>query len=549
MSPVEVVNSAEQLPDISFTLHGRGFTPRRRLKMRRAGWLVGLLFVLSLNLLALSCGGDDGPNAPDNSAPSASFTVTPASGGTETAFQFDASSSSDAQDSLSFLQVRWDWENDGTWDTQWSNTKTADHIYGATGTKTVKLEVRDTGGLTDDTTRAVTVSTGNTAPTASFTVDPSSGTPATSYQFDASGSSDAEDPVSALQVRWDWENDGTWDTDWSTTNTASHTYAARGTKTVKLEVKDSGTLIDDATRAVVVTDQGFTFPHMVLVPAGTFTMGDGREGICERSQHEVTLTRAFYLGQYEVTNREYRDAAQWAYDHGYVTATSSRLEDRLDGCTQILVDLTDERCQISFSEGTFAVDSGKENHPMVKVSWWGAAAYCDWLSMQVGLTRAYSHDTWLCNGGSPYTAAGYRLPTEAEWEFAAQYDDERSYPWGSESPDCSRTNFYDYYGSGFFCVGTTSAVGSYSAAPASLGLYDMAGNVYEWCNDYWMCDLGTSSQVDPAGPHYGQFRVMRGGSYYCTFGTDLGCASRGSDFSSDVPDYYATHGLRVARSQ
>ncbi|MFH1279667.1 MAG: SUMF1/EgtB/PvdO family nonheme iron enzyme [Candidatus Eisenbacteria bacterium] len=278
-------------------------------------------------------------------------------------------------------------------------------------------------------------------------------------------------------------------------------------------------------------------PPMVRVPAGVFVMGDGAT-YCGTREHQVTLTRDFYLGQHEVTNEEYRCALQWAYDQGYVTAISSVVTDNLDGSTATLVDLASSYCQISFSGGTFTVDPGKENHPVIEVSWYGAAAYCDWLSVQVGVARAYDHSTWQCNSGNPYTASGHRLPTDAEWEYAAQYDDERWYPWGNESADCSRANFYS-------CIGTTSPVGSYPDAPAALGLSDMAGNVWEWCNDWWVCDLGTGPVIDPVGPVSGTDRVLHGGSWYSDSYT-LPCAFRGGTVPS-YPDYGS--GFRCARSQ
>lgn len=184
---------------------------------------------------------------------------------------------------------------------------------------------------------------------------------------------------------------------------------------------------------------------------------------------------------------------------------------------------------------------GKENYPMVEVSWFGAAAYCDWRSLIEGLPRAYDHTTWACNGGDPYGAAGYRLPTDAEWEYAARWDDERIYPWGDEAPDCSRAN---YYADGY-CVGSSSPVGSYAAAPATLGLHDMAGNVWEWCNDWHVCDVGTAPVSDPTGPTSGSLRVLRGGSwtledYY------LRCAGR---FNDEGLSAYSFHGFRCARSQ
>ena len=132
--------------------------------------------------------------------------------------------------------------------------------------------------------------------------------------------------------------------------------------------------------------------------------------------------------------------------------------------------------------------------------------------MQEGLARAYDHSTWLCNDGDPYTASGYRLPTDAEWEFAAQYDDERIYPWGNESPDCNRAYYWDCveeFGPRF------TEVGGYPAAPAELGLYDIAGNVAEFCNDwarrYSVCNLGTNSETNPVGPDSGEQRVLRSG--------------------------------------
>jgi len=98
--------------------------------------------------------------------------------------------------------------------------------------------------------------TGNTAPTASFTVSPTSGDISTTFNVDASGCSDAEDSTSDLQVRWDWNNDGTWDTSYSTTKTATHQYSTEGTKIIVLEVKDTGELTDATTRQVTVSESG-----------------------------------------------------------------------------------------------------------------------------------------------------------------------------------------------------------------------------------------------------------------------------------------------------
>lgn len=262
----------------------------------------------------------------------------------------------------------------------------------------------------------------------------------------------------------------------------------------------------------------YQFPiPMVIVPAGTFLMGDG-VAECGEDEREVTLTRDLYLGQHQVTNQEYLEAVQWAYDHGYVTATISSVQDNLDGSTEKLLDLADAEgdCEISFSDGIFVLrDAGhgvNPNHPVIEATWFGAARYCDWLSIQAGFPRAYEHDgDWLCNGNDPYAAQGYRLPTDAEWEYAAQFDDERIYPWGDEAPDCGGAN---YRVGAPYCVGWTSPVGSYPDAPEELGLLDMAGNVWEWCNDRWVCDLGTEPATDPTGgPSSETRRVIHGGSW------------------------------------
>ncbi|MCK4413809.1 MAG: SUMF1/EgtB/PvdO family nonheme iron enzyme [Candidatus Eisenbacteria sp.] len=286
-------------------------------------------------------------------------------------------------------------------------------------------------------------------------------------------------------------------------------------------------------------------PPMVLVPAGTFIMGDG-VAYCGVDEHQVTLTRGFYLGQHEVTNQEYLEAVQWAYDHGYVTATIASVMDNLDESTEELLDLDDPDCEIGFSGGIFSLrDAGdgiNPDHPAIEVSWYGSVRYCDWLSLQSGLPRAYdvienpSWEDWMCNGGHPYSAEGYRLPTDAEWEYAAQWDDERIYPWGDEDPDCSRANIYG-------CVGRTSPVGSYPDAPAALGLSDMTGNVWEWCNDCHECNLGIDPVTDPAGPASGVCRVRRGGSYI-NVDHYLRCASRDDGFT----DSSSNVGFRASRT-
>ncbi|MFC1572778.1 SUMF1/EgtB/PvdO family nonheme iron enzyme [Candidatus Eisenbacteria bacterium] len=135
------------------------------------------------------------------------------------------------------------------------------------------------------------------------------------------------------------------------------------------------------------------------------------------------------------------------------------------------------------------------------------------------------------------------MATDAEWEYAAQYNDERTYPWGNEEANCDRANYYPPAG---MCVGSTSPVGSYPGAPLinEEVFYDMAGNLWEWCNDWHECDLGTTPQTNPTGPATGVRRVLRGGSY--DHNADwLRCARR----YRDVPETtYYTFGFRAAKS-
>jgi len=206
-------------------------------------------------------------NGGSNTPPIALFSVSPTNGTTSTNFNFDASASYDNEDPQNSLVVRWDWENDGVWDTDYTTIKTATHQYISQGTKTIKLEVKDTQDLTGTITNYVTVNNGggNTAPVAIFNVNPQSGTTSTVFNFDASDSYDNEDPQNMLQVRWDWENDGVWDTFYSTQKTATYQYNSEGTKTIRLEVKDTENMTGTTTNYVTVSNGGGNTP-----PVGVF---------------------------------------------------------------------------------------------------------------------------------------------------------------------------------------------------------------------------------------------------------------------------------------
>ena len=159
------------------------------------------------------------------------------------------------------------------------------------------------------------------------------------------------------------------------------------------------------------------------------------------------------------------------------------------------------------------------NDPMVEVSWYGAAAYCNWRSQQGGKEQCYNLSTWACDFGKH----GYRLATEAEWEYAARGGlAGRRFPWG-DTITHSQANYYSSNSYSYDISPTegfhpawddiypyTSPVGSFPVT--GYGLYDMAGNVWEWCNDWYSGSYYSSSPTNnPTGPITGTYRVIRGG--------------------------------------
>jgi len=216
---------------------------------------------------------------------------------------------------------------------------------------------------------------------------------------------------------------------------------------------------------------------MVFVPAGTFVMGSELRADDERPKREVHLD-AFYIDRYEVTNGEYVE---------FLNAVEDRLE-RCGGHDCIDTEDDDPDSHILYQAGRYAVETRYENHPAIKVSWYGAKANCEYR--------------------------GKRLPSEAEWEKAARGTDGRVYPWGGEF-DASRANT-DYE------VGDTTPVGSYPDGVSPYGAYDMAGNVWEWVADWYQAYPGSDYQSDFLGQKY---KVVRGGSWNHS-GYDARCTCR-----------------------
>jgi hypothetical protein len=205
-----------------------------------------------------------------NTAPTPVLSVTPPSGDTSTTFTFDASGCSDAQDAASALEVIWDFDGDGMWDTSFSSNKTATWQYTAAGTYTAEMEVVDTGGQSATASQTVVVTSGggtgttttipssggNTAPSAVADVFPSEGTVDNEFEFSAEQSTDAEDITELLEVRWDFEGDGQWDTEYETEKVALHRYEEPDVYQAVLEVRDSGGLTGQDQVEVIVDESG-----------------------------------------------------------------------------------------------------------------------------------------------------------------------------------------------------------------------------------------------------------------------------------------------------
>ncbi len=249
---------------------------------------------------------------------------------------------------------------------------------------------------------------------------------------------------------------------------------------------------------------------MKLIPGRSFTMGSGRgEGDDDERPKHLAYVSAFYIDLYEVTNAQYAAALSWAAANGHAFWTGLDVVQSRSRWIPYL-EASNVECRICRAGSAFVAESGYEDHPVVEVSWYGAAAYCNWISLIDGLKPCYDPRTWKCD----FSADGYRLPTEAEWERAARGSrDGRIFPWGYDAPDCEKANCWQDSIGG--CVGGTAAVGLFPSGRSPDGLYDMAGNVWEWCNDWYDGSYYVRSpKEDPRGPSRGMYRVLRGGSWY-----------------------------------
>jgi formylglycine-generating enzyme required for sulfatase activity len=281
-------------------------------------------------------------------------------------------------------------------------------------------------------------------------------------------------------------------------------------------------------------------PGMASIPAGLYTMGDALDGEGDATTANVTVS-AFYMDVNLVSYSQWLSVYYWATNNGYYFYNAGLAKGAVAG-----------------------LSAGRANQPVQTLDWYDAVKWCNARSAQAGLTPAYYSDaglTTVYNGiaeVTPYVnwaANGYRLPTEAEWEKAARGGvSGQRFPWGNVIMEVL-ANYtgdpftdngllgtfgysYDYGPVGFNSIGSmdgggtttllgttpaTSPVGSF--APNVYGLYDMAGNVWEWCWDWYSTPYGQPTTVNPTGPASGDYRVVRGGSWMVT-ADNARCARR-----------------------
>jgi formylglycine-generating enzyme required for sulfatase activity len=308
----------------------------------------------------------------------------------------------------------------------------------------------------------------------------------------------------------------------------------------------------------------------VQITGGEYEMGDHFGFVDpghpsdETPLHKVKVN-SFSIATTETTNKQLLDYLTSALSNGLIEVRNNMVYAVGGSDIYYLTNQYASFYSIGFDGSNFSIKDFRANHPVVGVMWYGAAAYCNWLSLQKGLQQCYNLTSWVCD----FTKNGYRLPTEAEWEYAARGGHTNpyyNYPNGNaiditsvnlpdshdpyetvDYPNTTPVGFYDgklKLKSEYNWPGSVSSYQTNNGANG-FGLYDMEGNVWEFMNDWYGQDYYSVSPYDnPKGPDTGfimpdgkPYRGMRGGNWYNGLVTN-GVNDGHSRVSNRNPSYY-----------
>ncbi len=332
-----------------------------------------------------------------------------------------------------------------------------------------------------------------TRPSASFAATPRVGPAPLDVQF-----TDQSTPGSSSIASWLWDfgDGGT-----STLQNPSHTYAVPGAYAVSLTVSGSSGSDEESRKPYIVADadneETLLLPGgvpltMVWIPAGTFDMGAPVDELgvlsADRPVHTVTLSEGYWLGKYELTKAQWEavmDTQPWSNAGNVLNSPDS---------------------------------------PAVLISWYDTQTFIEQLNDVTGQT--------------------FRLPTEAEWEHACRAGTTERFYWGTDA-DLTLIDDYAWNTANADDAGEPYAHVVGQKLPNAWGLYDMSGNAWEWCQD-WFGAYTSDPVTDPTGPGIGIDRVVRGGSWYNPEpGTTCRSAYRGGMAPGGL---YTDYGFRLCRS-
>lgn len=319
-----------------------------------------------------------------------------------------------------------------------------------------------------------------------------------------------------------------------------------GVNEVTLTVIDNEGNQNTDTVSVAVSEYVTPLSGHASIGVGSFVMGSplaelGRAGGATEAQHEVALTRDFSIGLTEVTNAEFVEVYNWALTNRLLLVAPGGVANA-EGDPQTLMRFEDTNGLILPSSTGFEYAAGKGAYPCVGLSWYGAMAYCNYKSRMEGeVSIAVDLNEWRID----LDATGYRLPTEAEWEYACRAGTDTAFHTG-EITETGRSRLDKNLDEAGWYAGNSSGrifpVGQ--KTPNAFGLYDMHGNVWEWCFDSEGDYSGDT--IDPTGAGTESiYKIMRGGSWD-TSAKDSRAAKRHWTFPWNR---HETLGFRVAKSK